>query len=64
MDSRDALSLFLLFLELPDEASLMRSASIGEIFAASRAGRRQEISTVRYANTAEPIKITGLADTV
>ena len=41
----------------------MRSASTGEILAAIRAGRRQEISTVSQENRAEPMKITGLAET-
>ena len=53
----------LTFFLLPLSASLIRSASMGEILPARRAGRRQEISTVAQANRAEPIKIMGLAET-
>ena len=65
MEDREALPrrrlrLFLLF----DAASFMRRASMGDTFPAGLAGRRQERRTVIQANRAEPMKMTGLADTV
>ena len=36
---------------------------MGDTFPASLAGRRQEISTVTQAKTAEPMKMMGLAET-